>query len=283
LRPVSSALTVAWLLATASRGEVRDAIDPQPGIRTPLERLVEEPLPRVVCTGCLAFAISHRPWQESFADPIRDLFGYDEGFVRVRLDLRLGVREGFDLGATRTNGVGAEPYDSWSGDLRWARSWSPAPTERADVGIQAGGTWFEQEDAPDSWAPWGWAGAGFGIAPVWLGGGLEFHGNSSGPRKRDTDPSGTLAIHLETIVRLRDNLALAAETAKPIDGYGMRYPAWTFGPRWTTWRHVFSLWIGNARTGGPDGRLAGASLAFSPVLGFQLVREGTLWNAQGAP
>lgn len=286
MRPLTFLVASVWpLLLVASPGgaEPADPLDPQPGIRTPLERVVEEPLPRTVCEGCLVFALSHRPHLEAFADPIRDLFGYDGGFVRVRLDLRVGILPWLDAGATRTNGILLERYDAWSADLRAAHRFARPDGSGSDLGLQAGTTWFEQEDAPDALAAWGWVGAGTSAGPVWLGGGLEWHSNSSSPDKRDSDPDATWGLHAEAIVRLRQNLSVAAEIARPVSGYGHRIPSWTLGPRWNTWRHVFSVWLGNGRGGGPDGRVTGASRWGSPVLGFQIVREATLWNTGKSP
>jgi hypothetical protein len=257
-----------------------DAIDPQPGIRTPLERAVESPLPTTTCEGCLLFAMSHRPWGEAFDDPARDLFGYDGGFLRVRLDLRLGLFPGFDVGLTRTNGVAREAYDSWSGDLRLTQNWKPRDGWSLDAGVQGGGTWFEQENAPDASAPWVWSGVGVGFDPLWIGGGVEWHGNSSSPWKSSESPDATLAIHGQAILRVRENLAMVGEISQPVSGYGLPCPAWTIGPRWTTWRHIFSVWLGNARSGGPDGRLVGARSWGKPVLGFQIAREATMWNTE---
>jgi len=263
--------------------EPPDALDPEPGIHAPLERLVEEPLPRTVCEGCLVFALSHRPFREAFADPVRDLLGYDGGFLRVRLDLRVGLLPWLDVGATRTNGILLESYDSWSSDLRMAGRLALSDDFRLDLGTQLGATWFEQEDAPDAVAPWAWSGAGISTGIVWLGGGIEWHANSSSPDKKDVDPDGTLALHAEAVLRIRQNLSITSEMARPVAGYGHGIPSWTFGPRWNTWRHVFSVWLGNGISGGPDGRLVGSDRWWEPVLGFQIVREATLWNTGKQP
>lgn len=288
MRPVTAsprlwACASLSLIGPASGFDVLDPIDPEPGIRSPLERLVEAGLPRTVCHGCLVFSLSHRPWVEAFEDPIRDFLGYDGGFLRVRIDLRVGLTPWLDVGATRTNGILRERYDAWSGDARTARRFELPGGGKLDAGLEAGVTWFEQEEAPDALAAWFRNSAGVVMGPVWTGIGLDWHGNSSSPDKRSTDPDATLAVHAESIVRLRSNLSLAAELAKPVAGYGYRHPAWTFGPRWNTWRHAFSVWVGNARTGGPDGRVVGAKTWGSPVLGFQLVREATLWNTRKPP
>lgn len=280
-QPLRFALMTFFVNAGAF--EVFDPIDPQPGIRTPMERLVEEPLPRTVCEGCMVFALSHRPYREAFADPLRDMFGYDGGFLRVRLDLRVGLLPWLDVGTTRTNGILLERYDAWSADFRMARKVELSEDIAFDIGTQAGFTWFEQEDAPDALAPWTWSGIGATMGSVWLGSGFEWHANSSSPDKTDSDADGTIAVHTEAILRIRPNLSLTTEIVRPVAGYGHGIPSWTFGPRWTTWRHVFSIWMGNARTGGPDGRLVGARRWGAPVLGFQIVREATLWNTGKQP
>lgn len=276
------ALTAAVLtfFVQANGFDVLDAIDPQPGVRSPMERLVEASLPRTTCPGCLVFALSHRPFVEAFEDPVRDFLGYDGGFLRVRIDLRVGLTPWLDVGATRTNGILRERYDAWSGDVRAARRFEFADGWKLDAGIESGFTWFEQEDAPDAVAPWFRQSAGLAAGPTWIGAGIDWHGNSSSPDKKSSDPDASLAIHSEFLFRLRANLALAIEAAQPLAGYGYRYPSWTIGPRWNTWRHAFSVWLGNARTGGPDGRVVGAKDLGSPVLGFQLVREATLWNTE---
>lgn len=277
LKPIGFLALLCAMFAASPRAQ--SAIDPQPEVRAALERLVEQPLPRTVPEGKMSFAISHRPWYEAFDDPLRDFFGYDGGLLRVRLDLRLGLPWGFDAGLVRTNGVLTEAYDAWSGDVRVARNVRLPEGIGLDLGLQGGGTWFEQENAPDAFAPWGWAGLGVGFGRrVWLGGGLEVHGNSSSPWKKTTDGDHTVGAHAEALARWSDGFALGAELAQPIAGYGLDVPAWIVGPRWNTWNHSFCLWLGNGRSGGPDGRLVGAREWGTVVLGFQIVREGTLWE-----
>ena len=276
----SLSLGLVPLLASPMTTLGQSALDPQPEVRAALERLVEQPLPRTLPEGKYSFAIAHRPWSEAFEDPIRDFFGYDAGLLRVRLDLRMGLPWGFDAGVVRTNGVLAEPYDSWSGDVRVARNLRFSEAWTVDLALQGGGTWFEQENAPDALAPWGWWGVGCGWGPVWLGGGLEVHGNSSSPWKKTTDPDHTVGAHVEAIARWSPGVALGSEMAMPVSGYGLDSPAWTIGPRWNTWNHSFALWLGNARSGGPDGRLVGARKWGGVVLGFQIVREGKLWESE---
>lgn len=277
---ILNALAILAVLGIAAPTPIlgQTALDPQVEVRAGLERLVEEPLPRVLPEGKFAFAISHRPWNEAFEDPVRDFFGYDGGLLRVRLDLRCGLPWGFDAGVVRTNGVAAERYDSWSADLRFARSLALLDDMTLDLGLQGGGTWFEQENAPDALAPWGWSGAGLGVGPVWLGGGVEVHGNSSSPWKKTTDPDHTVGAHLEAVARWSPVLALGSEMTLPVAGYGLDVPAWIVGPRWNTWNHSFSVWLGNGRSGGPDGRLVGAQEWGKVVLGFQILREGVLWE-----
>lgn len=264
------------VLGAQVRGQ--SALDPQPEVRAALERLVEQPLPRTVPEGRLSFAITHRPWGEAFQDPLRDFFGYDGGALRVRLDLRLGLPWGLDAGLVRTNGILAERYDAWSGDLRGARTLRLTGGGTVDLALQGGATWFEQENSPDAWGPWVWTGIGGGWGRMWFGGGLEAHGNSSSPWKTSTDPNPTVGAHLEAVARWTEGFALGIEAGLPLRGYGMGLPAWIAGPRWNTWNHSFALWLGNARSGGPDGRLVGVPRLGAVVLGFQIVREGRLWE-----
>jgi hypothetical protein len=143
------------------------------------------------------------------------------------------------------------------------------------LGLRVGLSWFEQYHANDS----------VGVLVqllmdrlvldrLFVGGGLLFHSNSSGAKKSATDVHTSAAVQAYADVRLYDGMSLGLELTQPIAGYHLKYPVFTFGPRFITNRHTFAIVMSNSQYTNADGIITGTDRSFGNwVLGFNITRE----------
>jgi hypothetical protein len=109
---------------------------------------------------------------------------------------------------------------------------------------------------------------------LFVGGGLLFHSNSSGAKKSATDVHTSAAVQAYADVRLYDGMSLGLELTQPIAGYHLKYPVFTFGPRFITNRHTFAIVMSNSQYTNADGIITGTDRSFGNwVLGFNITRE----------
>jgi hypothetical protein len=136
-------------------------------------------------------------------------------------------------------------------------------------------TWFVQPDMSDA--------VGFSgqlladrvfLDQLLVAAGFLFHSESSNDRKTLDDDaySGAVAGLLEW--RFIDMLALNAEMAANVFGYGSKWPAFAFAFEIVTYRHTFALVFSNTQYVTTDGIVAGSWRGFDElVFGFQITRE----------
>lgn len=233
----------------------------------------------------LTFVIDHRPYMELAGNEAEDVFfdylGLDGGNLKIGLGLRFGILEGLDVGIYRLNDGGTVPFDTYEFDVRYAF----LNQERffVDVAVRAGLSWFSQKDADD-------AVGGYGeifidrifFDMLLIGAGFQFHSDSSSDVKTrdDTPYSGAVLGVIEW--RMIKQLALVAEVAASVLGYGSEYgnakrpsiPGFSMGLKILTHRHTFALMVSNTQFINADGIVSNSWRDFSDILfGFQILRE----------
>jgi len=230
---------------------------------------------RTVRKKALLLLIEHRPYQSLFSgeDIFFDYLGFDSGNLKVALGLRYGILDGLDVGVTRLNDGGKVAYDTYEFNARYA--FLNQEKHQIDAAVIGGVTWFAQKDAKD-------AAGGFGQLFVdrvffnilLVGVGFAFHSESSSEVKSTKDSAFAGAVEGLIEWRMIDRLALTAEVAANVFGYGEKWPALSFGVKVLTNRHVFSLVLTNTQFILSDGIVANSWRAPSDwVFGFQIVRE----------
>ena len=237
-----------------------------------MDRVFDHHTAKVTRPRTVATLIGHRNYEGILRDPWRDLIGFDGGSLKVLLGVRYGVMGIFDVGVARMNRT-FERYTTWELDTKV----QVFRQERVgiDLAVRAGMDIFE---SPSSTS------AGF-LGQLLLsrtlsdralvGGGVLFSSLSSGQYKRDSDPSSSAALMVEAELRVIDTLSLAVEIAYNIAGFGESWPVVTYGPKFVTNRHTFSIVVSNSQYVTADSLVANTyrSNWRDWLLGFHITRE----------
>jgi len=236
------------------------------------ERGINIPLARPTRAGALLLVIDHRAGQTFLEDAWTDYLGLDAGALKIGLGIRYGILDDLDVGIYRLNNT-IEIFDVYEIDARW-RFLNQAE-HHLDTALRAGVTWFVQPDMDDAVGFYGQLLADrVFLDQLLLAGGFLFHSESSNDRKSldDVAYSGALALVIEW--RFIDLLALNAEVAVNVLGYGSEWPAFAFALEVITHRHTFALVFSNTQYVTADGIVAGSWRGFEElVFGFQITRE----------
>lgn len=236
------------------------------------ERGVNVPLARPTRAGALLLIIDHRAGQTFLEDAWTDYLGLDAGALKIGLGLRYGIIDDLDVGIYRLNNT-IEIFDVYELDARWR--FLNHDDHYLDAALRAGVTWFVQPDMDDAVGFYGQLLADrVFFDQLLVGGGFLFHSESSNDRKSLSDDaySGALALLVEW--RFIDLLALNAEIAANVFGYGSKWPAFAFALEVITYRHTFALVFSNTQYVTADGIVAGSWRGFDElVFGFQITRE----------
>lgn len=236
------------------------------------DRVVDALTARTVRKHTFGTLISHRNYQGVATKPFHSLLGFDGGQLKVGLGLRYGILDNLDVGLLRYNGT-SELFNTYEIDARYALL--TQARFGVDLALRVGLSWFEQYHASDS------VGALVQVLidhlllnRALIGAGFLFHSNSSGPKKSNTDTNASAAVQAYTDVRLYDGMSFAVELTQPIAGYHLKYPVLTFGPRFITNRHTFSIVMSNSQYTDADGIITGSDRSIGKwVLGFNITRE----------
>lgn len=237
-----------------------------------MDRVLDLYTGRVARKGAIETLIGHRNWEGALREPLRDLFGFDGGALKINLGLRYGILDRLDVGILRQNRT-FERYTTWEFDFR-AQALTQA-ANHLDVAFRLGLSLFSH---PDKYA------SGFFAQMLvsrvilnrfLLGGGILYSSSSSGQNKRDSNAASSFALMLQTDVRVLEWLSLAGEITAAVSGYQQPYPCMTFGPKIITNRHTFSIVISNTQYVTSDGIVANTyrSSYRDWVLGFLITRE----------
>jgi hypothetical protein len=236
------------------------------------DRVIDAMTARTVRKHTFGTIISHRNYGGFTRKPFHSLLGFDAGSLKVGLGLRFGILDDLDIGLVRFNGT-SEQFNTYELDARY--NILSQKNFGVDLALRVGMSWFEQYQASDA--------AGVLVQllidriilnRIFLGGGFLFHSSSSGPKKTSTDVNTSAAIQLYTDFRLYDGMSLAFELTQNIAGYHLKNPIFTFGPRFITNRHTFSIVMSNSQYTGADGIIAGTDRSFGNwILGFNITRE----------
>jgi hypothetical protein len=243
----------------------------------------------------LTLCIDHRPYvglaDGKAEDVFFDYLGLDNskpdedsqtGILKIGLGLRFGIIEGLDVGIYRLSDGWTVDFDTYELDVRYA--FLKQEKFFVDVSARAGVSWFVRKDAPD-------AVGGYGeifidrvfLNSLLVGAGFQIHSNSHNdvPKIGDDESlSGAVLGVLEW--RVIKQLALTAEIAAPVVGYGSAYgntrrpsfPSFSMGLKVLTERHTFALLVSNTQFINADGIVAGSWRDFSDIIfGFQIFRE----------
>jgi hypothetical protein len=217
------------------------------------------------------FGVVHRTEKRVAKDPFYNYLGFDSGGLKIGIQARYGIMEGFDAGFARLNGTN-EAFDTYEFDGRFQLL--KQKDGICDLAIRVGGTWFAEEDNQ--------ALAYFGQLLVdrvvanrlMVSGGLLYHSDSSGPRKRDIDTNYSLAASFAADLRLSAMLAFDVEITTALSGFKEQYPAFTLGPKVITNRHTFALVLSNTQYVLADGIVANSYRDMPKVIiGFNITRE----------
>ena len=236
------------------------------------DRVIDGMTARTVRKHTFGTLISHRNFGGFTKKPFHSLFGFDAGSLKVGLGVRFGILDDLDVGVLRVNGT-AEAFNTYEVDARY--NLLSQQKFGVDLALRVGLSWFEQYHAGDA------VGAlvqllidRLVLDRVFVGGGILFHSNSSGPKKSPSDVDASAAIQAYADVRLYDGMSLGFEVTQPIAGYHLKYPIFTFGPRFITNRHTFAIVMSNSQYSNADGIITGTDRSFGNwVLGFNITRE----------
>ena len=236
------------------------------------DRVVDAYTARTVRRRTFGTLISHRNFGGFTQKPFHTLFGFDAGSLKVGLGLRYGILDDLDVGILRLNAT-SELFNTYEFDARY--NFLSQANYGVDLALRVGLSWFEQYHANDA--------SGFFAQllmdrivfnRVMLGGGLLMHTSSSGPQKSTTDTHMSAALQAYMDWRIYDGMSFALEITPHIAGYGLKAPVITFGPRFITNRHTFSIVMTNSQYTGADGIITGSNRSFSRwLLGFNITRE----------
>jgi hypothetical protein len=237
----------------------------------------------------LTLCFDHRPYQSfvagSAADVFNDYLGLDGAQLKVGIGARFGIIEGLDVGLYRLNDgnieIDGKNFDTYEFDVRYA--FLKQEKFFVDVSARAGLSWFSIKGEPD-------AVGGYGEIFVdhvffdsfMVGAGFQIHSSSTNDAKKNNDDSLSGAVLGVLEWRIIKQLALTAEIAAPVVGYGSAYgnpdkpsfPGFSMGLKILTERHTFALLVSNTQYINADGIVSGSWREFSDIiLGFQIFRE----------
>lgn len=236
------------------------------------DRVVDAMTARTVRKHTFGTLISHRNYGGFTQRPFHSLFGFDSGLLKVGLGVRFGILNDLDVGILRFNGT-SEVFNTYEMDARY--NILSQNKFGVDLALRVGLSWFEQYHHSDA------LGAFVQLLldrllfnRVLVGGGLLFHSNSSGPKKSSSDTNSSAALQVYADYRIYDGMSFATELTQNIAGYHLKAPVVTFGPRFITNRHTFSIVLSNSQYTGADGIVTGSDRSFGKwVLGFNITRE----------
>jgi hypothetical protein len=215
--------------------------------------------------------IIHRTDTRLGKEPFYNYLGFDAGGLKIGLQARYGIIDGFDVGFARLNGTN-ELFDTYELDGRLQLL--KAETGVVDLAVRAGGTWFAEKDNQ--------ALAYFGQLLVdrvvanrmMVTAGLMYHSDSSNAKKKDTDTNYSLGASFAIDLRLSSMLAFDVEIATNLSGYGEQYPVFTIGPKVVTNRHTFALVFTNSQYVLADGIITNSFRDMpKTIIGFNINRE----------
>jgi hypothetical protein len=239
---------------------------------SPAERAVNLLTARTTPRGTILFIMMHRA-RESFADDgAGDFLGLDRGGLKVALGLRYGLREDLDVGTLRLNGT-AEVFDTYEFDARYRLL--SEEEHPLNLAVRAGVSWFAQPDAEDASGYFGQLLLDRRLGRrLSLGAGCLYHTDSSGARKSTADDDESVALGLWAEFRVLPWLAVDAEVAASLAGYGEDRPAASVALKAFTYGHTFTVAVTNTQYVGADGVVANAwRETDEPIIGFGLTRE----------
>ena len=235
----------------------------------------------------LTFVIDHRPYMKiagndaEAEDVFFNYLGLDGGNLKVGLGLRFGIIEGLDAGLYRLNDGGTVPFDTYEFDVRYA--FLKQEKFYVDMSVRAGLSWFSQKNADDAVGGYGEIFIDHVFFDMLLvGAGFQFHSDSTSDVKNREDTSYSGAVLGVIEWRLIKQLALTAEIAAAVVGYGSEYgdprrpsiPGFSLGLKILTHRHTFALMVSNTQFINADGIVANSWRDFSDIIfGFQIFRE----------
>jgi hypothetical protein len=216
--------------------------------------------------------IAHRNFQPMATRPFRDFLGFDGGGLKIVLLARVGITSWLDFGILRQNAT-REAYTTYEVDTKWQ-----ALTQEKhvfDLGFRTGFSWFNEavHNRIDYFGQ-------FMLDRVffhrWLiNTGLIYHSHSSSPFKTSNNLKSSIAWLLSQEIRFIGLLSLGAELTLNIGGYHEKYPILTFGPKFITNRHCFSIVISNTQYMSSDSIIVNTPHIHPKhwVLGFHITRE----------
>lgn len=235
------------------------------------ERGVNALTARTTPQRSLLVLIMHRARESFTEDACDDYFGFDAGGLKIGLGLRYGVLDRLDLGMLRLNGT-AETFDTYEFDLRYR--FLDQAAHYLDLALRSGISWFKQPKEEDASGFLGQLLATRQCGKrLLIGAGALYHSESSGDRKSSDDDDESAAVFGLVELRLVPWLALNAELAGNVTGYGDTRSAFSSSVKLFTHGHTFSLVISNTQYVGADGIVSNAWRKDDElILGFNITR-----------
>lgn len=249
--------------------------------------------------GTLVFAINHRTYAPLQQNPFDDFLGFDSGNLKVGLEVRYGALDWLDFGLHRLNN-GVSNFDTYQLDARF--KFLNEDQHWLNAALIVGGSWFPQKNNKD-------AGGGFAqlmltkvfADRVKLTFGSLWHSNSTSDVKLNSDTNWSLSVVGGMEIRIASMFAIGAEAGYAVAGYKAAcstaaqsfcigddptqavdttsYPTFTFGPKWITNRHTFSVVVSNNQFLLADGLATNTWRNYDNlVFGFTITRQWDLFD-----
>ncbi|MDD5011644.1 MAG: DUF5777 family beta-barrel protein [Phycisphaerae bacterium] len=219
----------------------------------------------------LVLDIDHRSIMPTTEDPLHSAFSLDSG-MKIGLGLRYGILDYLDAGIFRLNN-GLMQFDTYEFDLRLkvlnsADHW-------LDLAVRPGYSIYVQKNAQDASGFFGQLIASkLFINRLMVGCGALFHSDSSENEKTVDDTDYSVAAQVAFDFRIASFISVFAEVTPAFLGYHAKYPVVSFGPKFITNRHTYSIIISNSQNIGADGVVANTSVKPKDFIwGFQIIRE----------
>jgi hypothetical protein len=260
--------------------ETAKVIVRKPPARFPtVQRGFHWPLATVADGGTLQLHIDHRTFSPMTKDPFHDLLGLDGGNLKIGFVFDFSALDWLAFRIGRQNGT-IESYDTFEFTTRIQAL--EADRHFLNLTVGAALDWFVEPKLDDRLGA-----AGYLTLGRDLPGGLGLNATtllasrSSSLTRASGDTEWSLAVggELSWTMPWFQALRIAAEFATPVAGYRASDLTWTGGITYYSYRHGFSLVVGNNQMLTLDGLAAGTSRQPDDVIfGFTILRQWELFE-----
>jgi len=275
LYSILSTLFIFIGVATADSLDCCKALSDDPSTAICPDRDYALLLPRTIPAHSFLFTIEHRANSPAFKNPVRDGLGLDNGLLKIVIGFRYSPLSNLDFGFKRASNA-LDPFDTYELDARYC--FLKESSRYIDACIGTGISIFDQEPATAASGYFAQLILGKSLfGRLYLSSGLIIHTNSTfnSTQKAKTaeDPDQTLCVPLALSARVTKELSLIVESFSPIAGYSAGYTGYSFGVKWATWGHSFSILLSNTQYSTVDGMVTGSDRLNNPVIGFMITRK----------